>query len=190
MPEPISVVLGTLGLTEGVKFLYSQAAELLKRWRERRDKAAAAGAAPPQTEPVTLALPPSLFDGQLTAPQVHHDQLAALQPRLMELLRELAVYQADPGAIRTGDENLGKTLDDLRRVLEVVYQQPLRFKGESARADPFVQGEVQITHALGTVTGAEVGTLHQGTVQGTAIVGTAEAAVVGAKVTTVGSSGS
>jgi hypothetical protein len=189
MTEPISVVLGTIGLTEGVKFLYAQAGELLKRWRERRDKVAAAGGALPATDPITLALPPAVFEGQLTAPQVHHDELAALQPRLTKLVGRLAVYQLDPGAIQAGDENLVKTLDDLRQVLETVYQQPLRFKGESPRVNPFVTGKVQVARSIGTVIAVDVGTVQGGaTVQGTAIVENSAGDVVGVRAGTVGSS--
>jgi hypothetical protein len=37
MVEPFSLgVLGAVAATEGIKFLYAQAAEVLKRWRERR----------------------------------------------------------------------------------------------------------------------------------------------------------
>jgi hypothetical protein len=40
MPEPVTItlaVVGTAALKEGVKFLYGQAGELLKRWREKRE---------------------------------------------------------------------------------------------------------------------------------------------------------
>ncbi len=46
MADPLSVTLITLASTEalkkGVEFLYGQANEILKRWRERKDKAAEA----------------------------------------------------------------------------------------------------------------------------------------------------
>ena len=47
MSEPLTLTgVGVVVLTEGIKFLYAQAGESLKRWRERnRDaKTAAAGA--------------------------------------------------------------------------------------------------------------------------------------------------
>jgi len=38
-PDTLSAaVIGSAALTEGIKFLYRQAGEILKRWRERRDK--------------------------------------------------------------------------------------------------------------------------------------------------------
>ena len=42
MPETITLaMLGAAALTQGVNFLYGQAGELLKRRRDRREKAAA-----------------------------------------------------------------------------------------------------------------------------------------------------
>jgi len=40
MPDPVTLSLAavsSLALTEGVKFFYAQAGELLKWWRDRRD---------------------------------------------------------------------------------------------------------------------------------------------------------
>jgi hypothetical protein len=41
MPEPVTLTaasIGAVALTEGIKFLYGQAGELLKRWRERKEQ--------------------------------------------------------------------------------------------------------------------------------------------------------
>ena len=41
MSDPVTITaagVGMAAISEGIKFLYGQAAELLKRWRERRDK--------------------------------------------------------------------------------------------------------------------------------------------------------
>jgi hypothetical protein len=74
MPEPVTItlaVVGTVALKEGVKFLYGQAGELLKLWRERRD---AVKTIPLQTsEPTVMEFPGDIFEGPLDAPQIHYD---------------------------------------------------------------------------------------------------------------------
>ena len=38
MVDPLTLsTIGAVALTEGIKFLYEQAGEVLKRWRERKD---------------------------------------------------------------------------------------------------------------------------------------------------------
>jgi hypothetical protein len=177
MPEPVTITLaavGTVALTEGVKFLYGQAAELLKRWRERRD---AAKTTPSKTvEPAVVELPPDVFEGQLSAPQIHYDKLTKVEPRLKELVGKIAPYQIDPGSIDAKDENLLKVIDGLRRTLEVIYQQRLTFKGETGRpaSGPFIEGEVEVEHALGDVAGVRIDKLTEGTARGKVTVGTAD----------------
>jgi len=40
MIDPLTIsAIGAVAITEGIKFLYGQAGELLKRWRERKDAA-------------------------------------------------------------------------------------------------------------------------------------------------------
>ena len=49
MVDPLSLsAIGAVALTEGIKFLYEQAGEVLKRWRDRKD--AGAKAAPAQLD--------------------------------------------------------------------------------------------------------------------------------------------
>ena len=59
MADPITLTLvGTVVLTEGIKFLYGQAGELIKRWRERKDAADASK----QIE-TPLKADPNIFNG-------------------------------------------------------------------------------------------------------------------------------
>src|SRR5215813_6724051 len=84
MPDPITLAaLGTLAVTEGVKFLYGQAGELIKYWREKK-KAAAAPAATPEPKPPEVKLP-EVFEGQLVAPKVHDDVLDRVQQNLSDI---------------------------------------------------------------------------------------------------------
>ena len=58
-PLTLSAIGGTI-LVEGIKFLYGQAGELLKSWRERRQKGDAA-------EPPRLGSPPpNLLEGNVS----------------------------------------------------------------------------------------------------------------------------
>src|SRR4051794_36670422 len=93
MPEPLTLTLGALALTEGVKFFYAQAGELLKWWRERRDKK------PEAPEPAQVVLPDHVFAEQLQDPRIHFDKLDPLAKPLKELLGSLAPYHADPDSI-------------------------------------------------------------------------------------------
>src|SRR5215211_829807 len=83
--EPITLTLvGTVALTEGIKFLYSQATEILRRRSERReeekvtDQLAAA-------EPIDIELPDDAFEGQLSDPQIHFDALDRVEGRLKQV---------------------------------------------------------------------------------------------------------
>jgi len=63
MSDPTTLsaaAIGAAALTEGIKFLYGQAGEILKRWRERKDKAAQESTAQAdQTEAAEVTLPSS-----------------------------------------------------------------------------------------------------------------------------------
>ena len=74
MADPLTLTgVGVIALTEGIKFLYGQAGEALKRWRER--KAAGKNA---DVEPVEVELPSDAFAGQLEQPQLHLDAVERL----------------------------------------------------------------------------------------------------------------
>ena len=93
-----------------------------------------------------VELPADVFEGELSAPQIHYDKLTKVEPRLRELVGKIAPYQIDPESIDAKDENLLKAIDGLRRTLEVIYQQRLTFKGEAGRAPsgPLIEGEVDV----------------------------------------------
>jgi hypothetical protein len=58
MADPFSAAaLGGVVLTEGIKFLYRQAGEVLKRWRERRETGGTS------VEDARLRPPESLLEG-------------------------------------------------------------------------------------------------------------------------------
>src|SRR4029453_12668768 len=78
MADPLTLAaVGALALAEGIKFLYGQAGEVLKRWRERK-ATAATGPTPVASEPVAVELPAAAFDGRLRDPRLDFRVVARL----------------------------------------------------------------------------------------------------------------
>jgi hypothetical protein len=157
MSEPVSigVILTTAALTEGVKFLYGQATELLKRWRERRDAASKeAVSSVPATEPVAVVLPQTVFSGQLSATQIHFAALDRLAQPMRDLRKTLGEYVDGIETVSPSDEHLITIMDALRQILEGVYQARLTFKGEQhPPSGPLVEGLVDVNEVFGIVSG-------------------------------------
>jgi hypothetical protein len=179
MPEPITIsaILTTAALTEGVKFLYGQASELLKRWRDRREAAfKEAASAAPATEPVTVVLPETVFAGQLSAPQIHFAELERLAEPMRQLWRGLGDYVHGIETVNPSDEGLLKIVDALRQTLEGIYQQRLTFQGEQRPASgPVVEGRVDVDRVLGRASGVVADVISGGAqVHGEAAAGTVE----------------
>src|SRR5215213_10912888 len=91
--EPVTLAaVGTVALTEGIKFLYAQAGEGLKRWRERRNNIDKRAAQADTTAPIAIELPPDAFEGQLSKPHIHFDALERVENDLREVRKSLADY--------------------------------------------------------------------------------------------------
>jgi hypothetical protein len=150
MLEPITLsALGAVTLTEGIKFLYGQAGEVLKRWRERKDAAHDSALQPQSAEPVEIRLP-VVFAGQLSTPQVHFDVVERLGKQLQEVRHDLSDYAEGIEKVDMSNDNLLRRIDVLRQLLEAVYQQRLTFRGERRPASgPAVKGSINV----GTVAG-------------------------------------
>lgn len=141
MTDPLTLsVLGGVALTEGVKFLYGQATELLRRRRDR--KAGEAGDA-------EVALPE--LDGELELP-LRPDQAVVerVEPELKELRRRLQDYVDDIEPVTGDDRALLETADAVRKLLEAVYGQRITFRGEQREASgPVVEGEIDVDAVSG-----------------------------------------
>jgi hypothetical protein len=186
MADPLTLAaVGALALTEGVKFLYGQAGEVLKRWRERK----AAGERPGGSAPVQVVLPADAFDGQLNEPRLHFEAVERLERDLWDLWEAVAGYAQGLREVDSGDRRLLELVDGLRQALEAVYGQRLTFKGEARPASgPVVVGEAKVGEVSGYVAG-----LRARRVLGGEVVGRAEAGdvgpggqVIGAEVDTIG----
>ena len=65
MADPLTLAaVGAVALTEGIKFLYGQAGETLKRWRESKGTKAATATV---TEPVQVKIPSDAFEGRCSS---------------------------------------------------------------------------------------------------------------------------
>ncbi|ONI74769.1 hypothetical protein ALI144C_38860 [Actinosynnema sp. ALI-1.44] len=160
MPDPLTLsVLGGAALTEGIKFLYGQATELLKRRRERKDAATA-------EQPAQTVETPEL-DGQLAQPlRVDQAALERLEPDLRALRRDLQDYVDGLEPVESSDDRLLQTADAVRRVLEAVYGQRITFRGEQRPASgPLAEGRVDVGTVAGYVAGVRAKTA-TGTVRG------------------------
>lgn len=136
MPEPITLaVVGALVLTEGIKFLYGQASDLLKGWRARREaKKSAIAEAPPL--PTLAGPPPDVLDGPVDSSLPADEELVEeLESELEAAKKRLAKYThpEDPEPVDPDDAEVRDEVDHLRRLLESIYGQRLTFVGEQGR---------------------------------------------------------
>jgi len=156
--EPITLaVVGTAVLTEGVKFLFTQAGEAIKRWRANRD------------EPVPVPAEAPL-EGTLEPATLDPAAMERLEGEIAELRSALAPYTDDiaPAPVDPGNADLIAVADGLRRALEAVLGQRIRFKGEGGEpSGPLVEGEVNVDDVLGYVAGVRAGSIEGGVVRGT-----------------------
>ncbi len=153
MTDPVTISIagvGAIAVKEGIKFLYGQAGEILKRWRERKDKSELG-----DREPTTLVLPP-VFDGQLQNPYIHFKVVADLEPTLRALYGDLSVYATGVVPVEKADAELLRKVDTLRRSMESILQQHLTFKGEERPASgTLLSGYVSADSIAGEVIGVE-----------------------------------
>lgn len=164
MPDPTLAVVGTLALTEGIKFLYGQAGEILKRWRERKPAEEKKKSGPAPVEKTNVQLP-SVFAGQLTAPTIHFADLALLEQPLLKWRKELANYTDGTMPVETTDENLLVAADELRKLLEAIYRQRITFKGEQREpSGTSISANIKLGDILGAATLVDVERIKGGTI--------------------------
>ncbi len=171
--EPVTLAaIGGTVLAEGVKFLYAQAGDLIRYWRERRD---AKGG---ETVPEPSASPPDgLLQGRLEPLTVDHEALDRVQEQIRDLHRDLLDYVEGTTPITADDQGLLLRTDSLRRLLEAVYQQRLTFRGEQREAaGPLIHGRIDVDQVAGYAAAVRIQLLRlaSGTVQGEARIGRVE----------------
>jgi len=163
--DPLSgAVISAVALTEGIKFLYGQAGELIKRRRERW-----AVAQNEATLEAVLDPPPGLLAGEVRRSGPDDAQLDRVEPELRALRRALGDYAEDLCDVDSDDGLLREQVDALRRLLEIVYGQRITFAGEEREpSGPFVAGTVSVDEVLGDVAAVRVKTINTGRVVGDA----------------------
>ena len=160
--DPLSLgALGAVAATEGVKFLYGQAAEVLKRWRDRKaGKDADAHSAIPLTGAEVL-------EGKLNPPIVDFDAVGRLHEDITKLAGVLGNYAAGLEEPDPNDRELTEAADGLRRALEVIYGQRITFKGEDrAPSGPIVVGRAEVDRVAGDVAGVRARLARSGRIHG------------------------
>ena len=165
MAEPVTLaVVGGIVLTEGIKFLYSQAGEILKRWRDRQDVAEKEGAAQPETtEPIDIKLPPEAFQGQLSEPQIHFDALKRVEGDLREVRKSISEYAEGIEKVDNQDMKLLTRVDALRQMLEAVLQERITFQGENRPpSGPVVRGSIDADEVAGYAAAVRAGRITGG----------------------------
>jgi hypothetical protein len=169
MGDPITLsVIGAVALTEGIKFLYTQTGEVLKRWSERRKGTEKSTEHSDQTAVVEIKLP-EVFEGQLSDPKIHFDVVERLEPQLRAVREGLSSYADETYRTDPTDEELVTTLDALRRMLEAVYRQRITFKGEQRPVSgTTIEGAIDVEKVQGDVAAVRARTIKGGKVTGTA----------------------
>jgi hypothetical protein len=178
MADPFSAaVLGGVVLTQGIKFLYAQAGEVLKRWRERRETGGASA------EAATLRPPEGLLNGTVEPVEPRDDYAERLEGDLREARKLLADYADGIEVPQPGDHLVTEQADALRRLLEAVYGQRITFRGEHRPpSGPLVTGEVDVERVAGDAAAVRAKVISSGEIRGSAKAKVVEA---GAKLTGV-----
>ena len=153
MIEPISLTaVGVFALTEGIKFLYTEAGELLKHRRENKEGTRQEGAEP------ELRPPADLIEGTVDPARPNEERLERLADELQKRRRSLTDYADDVEAVDPSDVALLKEVDELRQLIEAIYGQRITFKGEDREPSrPLVENEVRAIEAK--IRDAEVGVI-------------------------------
>src|SRR5262249_42870647 len=155
-----------VALTEGIKFLYAQAGEALKHWRERK-AARSASVEHDSAAPTSVNLPAEAFVGQLKDPHLDLDVVARLEGELRDLRSALADYAQGVDEVDPHDKQLLETVDGLRRAMEAVYGQTITFNGESgASSGVVVVGEAKVREVSGYVAALRARHIISGSVTG------------------------
>lgn len=145
---------------EAIKFLYGQATEALKRWRDRKQAKEAAEEVP------TENAVPAIFQGQVSLPVIHLEAVGKLETQLDDVCDDLARYESGRKEVTLDNRPLLEEVDALRQMLEAIYRQRLTFQGEQRPASgPVVETEVKVETVAGYVAGVRARAIQSGFVR-------------------------
>ncbi|MFJ9889328.1 hypothetical protein ACIQRW_26175 [Streptomyces sp. NPDC091287] len=171
--DPITLAgITAVALNEGVRFLYDQAGEVLRNYRERRA--------------ATTELPPELFEsssaeagesgesGESRELVADLDTVARLESELRGLRRDLGEYGQGVDLVDPRDSEVLALVDGLRRTLEAVYGAPIVFLGEPRPDAVRIRGGVEVQEVRGYVAGVRGLPASGGDITGTVRADTVE----------------
>jgi hypothetical protein len=158
--------IGGLALGEGIKFLYTQAGEILKHRRDRK-AAEVAGAAPP-SEPLAVETP-TVVMGTLNPITIDPDAADELAEELSALRKELSDFADGIETPEPTDERVVRTTNALRDAIEAIIGQRITFEGEDREptGSPVVTGTVRAKEIRARASGVEADEVTGGLVEGT-----------------------
>jgi hypothetical protein len=160
----LAMVSGTI-LTEGIKFLYSQASKILERRAARNDAAQKEQANLAKAEPANVQLPDS-FQGQLSQPEIDFDEVERLHLPLLELRGKLANYGDGYLTVDRKNPELLLDIEKLRSILESIYQQRITFKDEAREpSGTKITTRMKLNRVQGRATGTRIAELENGIVE-------------------------
>jgi hypothetical protein len=160
--EPISLaVVSALVVTEGIKFFYAQAGELLKKRRERKEKR-------DESQAVLPVPPADVFEGELEQTPADFEVVEKFKDELPALWSAVGPYAQGIEVVEASNTALLETTDSLRKIIEAVHGQRMTLKGEPRpESGPVVVGQVEIDDIAGEVTAVLARTVTSGQVSGT-----------------------
>jgi hypothetical protein len=146
MADPLTLaVLGTVAATEGVKFLYSQASDVLTAWRERRAEARTINVGFPAT---------NILDAEPSRQVIDVDVVTAEKAQMAKLVGLLHPFATGMAEVDIEDSELARHAGELRTLLEAAYGQRITFLGEDRER---TGARVEVDQVLGTVSGSVTG---------------------------------
>lgn len=124
MPDPLTVAILGAAFTESVRFLYNQASDLLRAYREGKS----AGAAETSVEiPVADTAP---LSGRLGSLSANTEALEVQSDRIIRSLQAVAPVAQGWQLADNADSSIEAAAADLRDALEKVIGQRITFVGE------------------------------------------------------------
>jgi hypothetical protein len=126
MSDPLSMA-AVNALGQAVTFVFTQLTDLLRRRRERKDRADAAAS-------IDLPeVPAGVLDGALPAATAEPTTLDQLAPEIAEVRIGLETYSAGITPVSEGDPQLADLVAKARDLLELAYGKHVTFTGETGR---------------------------------------------------------
>jgi hypothetical protein len=180
--------VGTVALTEGVKFLYTQAGELIKWWRTRKQGKQEESAPQHESAKVEVTPPASIMGGHFTA-EVDVAALGRLEGDLRALRASLGEFAHDVDQIDPQDGEVFQHIDALRQSLEIIYGTRLTFEGEQRDStQPIIRSAVEVERVAGYVAGVRARNIRAGQINSKMKIGdvTEGGEVVSVDITDIG----